>query len=110
MAQTNDVLCWYKEIAQITQSMRTLAQQNEWEQVLELAPKYHNAVQELRKLGNLSVEELSQRQGLLLNIIENDAEVRRLAEPQLDNLNNLINNLQRQRTVLKKYYEEPQQT
>lgn len=110
MLQNNNVLCWYEEIAQITQNMRVLAQQNEWEKVLELAPQYHNAVQELRKLGNLSVTELSKRQELLLSIIENDAEVRRLAEPQLDNLNNLINNLQRQRSVLKKYYENPQQT
>ncbi|HLR12087.1 MAG TPA: flagellar protein FliT [Burkholderiaceae bacterium] len=104
MQDTLPKLCPYELIAGITRLMRTLAQQDDWDAVVQLAPRYHNAVQELRGIGTLTPEELTARRGLLTEIIANDAELRRLAAPRLDELGTLITNLQRQRSVLRAYY------
>lgn len=104
MQDTLSKLCPYERIADITRLMLSLAQQDEWEAVLQLAPKYHGAVQHLRGIGTLTTEELVARRNLLTEIIANDAEVRRLAAPRLDELGALMTNLQRQRSVLRAYY------
>lgn len=105
MQDTLPKLCPYELIADVTRLMLTLAKQDEWEAVLQLAPKYHGAVQELRNIGTLTTQELLARRNLLNEIIANDAELRRLAAPRLDELGALITNLQRQRSVLRAYYE-----
>lgn len=110
MQNTLPKLCPYELIADITRLMLSLAQQDEWEAVLQLAPRYHGAVEELRDMGTLTTEELVARRNLLTEIIANDAEVRRLAAPRLDELGTLITNLQRQRSVLRAYYAPQTQT
>lgn len=97
-------LCPYELIADITRMMLKRAQRDDWDAVLQLAPKYHGAVQQLRDIGELTTQELIARRNLLNEIIANDAEVRRLAAPRLDELGALITNLQRQRSVLRAYY------
>lgn len=109
MPKTDSLISIYEDIAEITSCMREYAAKNEWESLLELAPKYHQSVQKLRSLGDLPAAELNQRRDLLLKIIEDDAQVRSLISPRLKELDSLINNLQRQQTVLSTYYE-PQQT
>lgn len=97
-------LCQYQIIADITHTMHVHARQGDWDHVLELAPKYHQAVQGLRDLAALSRTELEERRELLSKILANDAAIRRLASPELDRLGTLITNLQRQRNVLQAYY------
>lgn len=109
MSKTDSLISIYEDIAEITSCMREHAAKNEWESLLELSPKYHEKVQKLRKLGDLPAAELNERRDLLLKIIEDDAQVRSLITPRLKELESLINNLQRQQTVLSTYYE-PQQT
>src|SRR5699024_10885125 len=48
MQDTLPKLCPYELIAGITRLMRTLAQQDDWDAVVLLAPRYHNAVHELQ--------------------------------------------------------------
>lgn len=105
MPKPNSLISIYEDIAEITSCMRDFAAKNEWESLLELAPKYHDAVQKLRKLGDMPNTDLNQRRDLLLKIIEDDAQVRNLIQPRLKELDSLINNLQRQQTVLSTYYE-----
>lgn len=109
MSKSDSLINIYEDIAEITSSMLDHAAKNEWELLLEVAPKYHESVQKLRKLGDLPVSDLNERRDLLLKIIEDDAQVRSLITPRLKELDSLINNLQRQHTVLSTYYE-PQQT
>lgn len=94
----------YQVIAEITRRMLSHAQAGQWDSAIELAPQYHSAVEVLRELGTLPRHDLEARRELLTEILENDAAIRRLASPELDRLGLLINNLQRQRSVLQAYY------
>lgn len=97
-------LCVYQDIAEITLRMLSHANANQWDHVVELVPQYQSTVEKLRGTDPLSHTELEARRKLLSQILDNDAAIRRLASPELERLNELINGLQRQRTVLQAYY------
>lgn len=104
MSQNPRTLCMYHDIAEITQKMLSHAKASEWDDVAALVPQYQNAVEKLGIIGPMSPKALEERRNLLAQILENDASIRRLASPELERLNELINGLQRQRTVLQAYY------
>ncbi len=108
MPPVHSKVCPYATIADITRTMRVHAQEDDWDTVLSLAPKYHEAVEALRNLGQLTVAELEERRAYMTEILDNDAVVRRLASPRLDELGMLMTNLQRQRGILRTYYSTPQ--
>jgi len=104
MCQNRPLTRVYQDIADTTQRMLSHAMASQWDQVIALAPIYHNAVEQLRDIGTVPEHELEARRRLLTQILNNDAAIRRLASPELERLNELINGLRRQRDVLKAYY------
>ena len=104
MPQNPRTLCVYHDIAEITHRMLSHAKASRWDNVVELVPQYQRVVEKLDKIGPLSPKALEERREILTQILDNDAEIRRLASPELERLNELISGLQRQRTVLQAYY------
>ena len=104
MSQTPRTLRMYQDIVETTNRMLTHAKASQWDQVIELSPQYQRAVNRLQALGTLPQHDLDARRHLLSQILDNDAAIRRLASPELERLNDLINGLKRQRTVLQAYY------
>lgn len=104
MNDTETSLCNYQAIADVTERMLAYARAGQWEQVSALTHEYREAVRALQDAPPLSRDELASRRSLMLNILENDAGLRRLISPQLETLSEKMGNLQRQRNVLQAYY------
>jgi len=104
MRETPPIIDVYQDIAETTERMLSHAMASQWDQVIALAPQYHNAVEKLYEAGVVPPEELARRRSLITEILDNDAAIRRLASPELERLNELISGLRRQRNVLQAYY------
>ncbi|HRL20492.1 flagellar protein FliT [Alcaligenes sp. SDU_A2] len=94
----------YETIAGITRHMLELARTARWEDVLEQSEIYQQAVERLKNMEELSVSDKQARRQLLTQILENDAQIRHLAMPELSRLGALLGNMKRQQTVLQAYY------
>lgn len=93
----------YQAIADLTGRMLSEARANRWDAVIELGEQYHQAVEMLRELDELSVEDREARRELLTRILDDDANIRRLAMPELERLSGLLGNMKRQHRVLRAY-------
>lgn len=98
-----DILSRYQAIADISGRMLTEARANRWDAVFELGAQYHDAVELLRELDLRSQEDREARRNLLSQILNDDANIRRLAMPELDRLSGLLGNARRQHRVLRTY-------
>ncbi|MGE8546986.1 MAG: flagellar protein FliT [Alcaligenes sp.] len=94
----------YETIAGITRHMLELARTARWDDVLEQSEHYRQAVEQLKNMEDLSVSDKQARRQLLTQILEDDAEIRHLAMPELARLGALLGNMKRQQTVLQAYY------
>ncbi len=93
----------YQAIADLTGRMLSEARANRWDAVVALGEQYHQAVEMLRELDVLSVEDREARRELLSRILDDDANIRRLAMPELERLSGLLGNMKRQHRVLRTY-------
>ncbi|MCQ9616014.1 flagellar protein FliT [Paenalcaligenes niemegkensis] len=100
---TSTLLQHYEVIAEITRNMLELALVNEWDEVVSLSERYVHAVDQLREVDTLSATDRAARRQLLSRILENDAQIRHLAMPELGRLNQLLGNMKRQQDVLQAY-------
>lgn len=100
---TPTILRQYQTIADISSKMLDLARTDKWDQVVELGHAYHSAVETLRGLDDLGHEDRSARRSLLTRILDDDANIRRLASPELRRLEALLGNMKRQQDVLRTY-------
>jgi len=98
-----DILSHYQVIAALSSRMLTEARANRWDAVFELGEQYHQAVEALRNLDLQSLEDREARKGLLTQILDDDANIRRLAMPELERLSGLLGNVKRQHRVLRTY-------
>lgn len=98
-----DLLSHYEAIAQLSGRMLQEARANRWDAVVALGVEYHDAVETLRTLDTLSTEEREARKNLLTQILDDDANIRRLATPELERLSGMLGNVKRQHRVLRTY-------
>ncbi len=98
-----DILSHYQVIAQLSSRMLTEARASRWDAVFALGEQYHEAVEALRNLDLHSFEERAARKKLLAQILDDDANIRRLAMPELERLSELLGNVKRQHRVLRTY-------
>ena len=98
-----ELLSRYQAIADLSGRMLAEARANRWDAVFELGSQYHDAVETLRTLDVLSPEEREARKSLLTQILDDDANIRRLATPELERLSGLLGNVKRQHRVLRTY-------
>ena len=102
-SHTPSLVQQYQAIADITNRMVDEARQQQWPTVLELSKRYIDAVEQLKLMQDLSHSDRLARRNLLSRIIENDAEVRQLAMPELDRLGHLLGDMRRQKKVVTAY-------
>lgn len=98
-----ELLSHYQAIADLSGRMLQEARANRWDAVVALGVEYNDAVETLRTLDTLSGEEREARKTLLTQILDDDANIRRLASPELDRLSGLLGNMKRQHRVLRTY-------
>lgn len=103
MTSHSDILSRYRAIADISERMLTEARANRWDAVVELGAEYQDAVELLRELDVRSLEDREARKTLLSQILDDDANIRRLAMPELERLSGLLGNVRRQHRVLRTY-------
>jgi len=103
MSSHPEMLSRYQAIADLSGRMLAEARANRWDAVFELGSQYHDAVETLRTLDVLSPEEREARKSLLTQILDDDANIRRLATPELERLSGLLGNVKRQHRVLRTY-------
>ena len=103
MNTRHDILNHYQAIAEISGRMLAEARANRWDTVFTLGEQYHDAVEALRNLNLESAEDREARKELLTKILDDDANIRRLAMPELDRLSGLLGNVKRQHRVLRTY-------
>ncbi|MGB3287879.1 MAG: flagellar protein FliT [Burkholderiaceae bacterium] len=97
------ILRQYEVIAGISSRMLSEARANHWDEVISLGEQYQAAVESLRGLNQLSSEDRIARRDLLIRILDDDANIRLLAAPELSRLGMLLGNMKRQHTVLQAY-------
>lgn len=102
-SRTNTLLRQYEIIAGISNRMLTEARADNWDTVVALGEQYQDAVESLRSIAPLSDADREMRKDLLTRILEDDANIRMLAAPELGRLGMLLTNMRRQQTVLQAY-------
>lgn len=103
MSKSSSILRQYEVIAGISSRMLSEARANHWDEVIVLGEQYQAAVESLRSLNQLSDEDRLARRDLLTRILDDDANIRLLAAPELNRLGMLLGNMKRQHTVLQAY-------
>ncbi|NYT23994.1 flagellar protein FliT [Alcaligenaceae bacterium] len=98
-----DLLRRYQAIADLSGRMLAEARANRWDAVFALGEQYHDAVEALRELDISTLEDREARKDLLTQILNDDADIRRLATPELERLSGLLGNVKRQHRVLRTY-------
>src|SRR3546814_7020201 len=83
--------------------MLSEARANHWDEVVTLGEQYQAAVESLRSLNQLSNEDRAARRDLLTRILDDDANIRLLAAPELSRLGMMLGNMKRQHSVLQAY-------
>lgn len=101
------VIAVYRRIAYVSESMREAALGQNWDELIVLGKDYLAAVKELRayRLDLFSPEEKQARTQLLLEIIDNDALIRDLAQPELARVGRLISRFARGKAAIKAYQQ-----
>ncbi len=109
MTQHHSLLQHYELIADLTGQMLAEARAQHWDEVVALGERYCDAVEALRDLGDLDDAERDARRQLLEKILDDDANIRLLAAPELGRLGALLGDLRRQRVVMQAYAPDMKQ-
>ncbi len=99
----SNTLQQYEVIADITHRMLDQARSNHWGKVIELSQHYIQAVEHLKDINQMDLSERLARRQLRTRILEDDAEIRQLAMPELRRLGHLLGDIKRQQNVVQAY-------
>lgn len=97
------ILHQYEVIADLSHRMLDQARHKRWGQVIALSQEYLQAVELLKEINELNDADRHARRHLLTQILEDDAEIRLLAEPELRRLGHLLGDMKRQQSVVSAY-------
>jgi flagellar protein FliT len=93
-AMTTALLNYYQAIEKASQDMLEAARTGNWDQVLKLEGACALLISQLKQTAQneapLGKEEAQFKSRIMQRILVNDAEIRQLAEPWLDNLDDLL--------------------
>ena len=90
----NQLLGYYEALEQASTDMLSAAREANWEQVVKLEGACVLLIAQLKHAAgdaNLSGEEARLKTRMMQRILVNDAEVRTLAEPWLEDLDRMLN-------------------
>jgi len=100
------ILELYREIVSVTASMLNAARTEDWNSVLTHGQSYCEVVERLRHIGisePLDDDERRLKHDMLVQILENDANTRDLAMPELARMSDLLGRMKRQQGALRAY-------
>lgn len=80
------------------------AQAEQWQEVLGLGEQYQAKVKQLQNI-QLDNSAINEKRQLLQQILNNEAKVRELMAPKLDELSRLMGSGKNQRSAIQAYYE-----
>ena len=89
----NALLHYYQAIEQASADMLSAARSGDWDQVVKLEGACAVLISQLKHAANaqhLDSEEAQLKSRIMQRILVNDAEIRQLAEPWLDELDELL--------------------
>lgn len=92
-AMTNSLIQYYQAIEKASQDMLEAARTGNWDQVLKLEGACALLISQLKQTAAgqaLDSEEAQFKSRIMQRILVNDAEIRQLAEPWLDDLDDLL--------------------
>jgi flagellar protein FliT len=92
-AMTTALLHYYQAIEKASQDMLDAARNGNWDQVLKLEGACALLISQLKHRANerpLGEDEAQFKARIMQRILVNDAEIRQLAEPWLEDLNDLL--------------------
>ena len=87
------LLNYYEAIEQASADMLSAARAGDWDQVVKLEGACAVLISQLKHAAaaqNLGAEESQLKSRIMQRILVNDAEIRQLAEPWLENLDSLL--------------------
>ncbi len=87
------LLNYYEAIEQASQSMLEAARQGNWDEVIKLEGACALLISQLKHAANehpLGAEETQLKSKIMQRILVNDAEIRNLAEPWLEDLDGIL--------------------
>jgi flagellar protein FliT len=89
----SDLLNYYEAIEKASADMLSAARSGDWDQVVKLEGACAVLISQLRHAANtrqLGCEEAQLKSRIMQRILVNDAEIRQLAEPWLEDLDGLL--------------------
>ena len=92
-AMSTSLLQYYQAIEKASQDMLQAARQGDWDQVLKLEGACALLISQLKHNAagrTMGEDEAQFKSRIMQRILVNDAEIRQLAEPWLDDLDNLL--------------------
>ncbi len=90
----SELLNYYEAIEQASADMLSAARTGNWDEVVKLEGACVLLISQLKHaaaLEQLDAEELQRKTSIMQRILLNDAEIRHLAEPWLEDLDHLMN-------------------
>lgn len=101
-----EMLDLYQEVARLTDHMLSAAHQSDWDRLLELEAGCAHCIESLRGCpvpARLSESVREQKIALLRRILTNDREIRKLTEPWMQRIGQLLETTRRQSDVARAY-------
>lgn len=85
---STEMLSTYESLSELTGTMLTAAQHGEWDHLVELEQRCKTYVGSLMQSAPVQLNESEQRTkvAIIRTILQNDAKIRALTEPRLDEL------------------------
>lgn len=101
----NAVIENYRHLSLITSLMREAAQQQEWDQLVELEQQCSQHVESMKQLDMASLDEDTRRQkiDLITRILADDAAIREQTMPWMTKLQNMIQSTRSEQKLLQTY-------
>ena len=90
---TTDLLCYYEAIEKASADMLDAARAGNWDYVIKLEGACVLLISQLKNAAKdmlLSAEESQLKSRIMQRILVNDAEIRHLAEPWLEDLDSML--------------------
>lgn len=110
MHVSQSMLSGYQRILNLSTDMLQLAQQADWEKLIELEQQYVSTINELpidtkEQPYSLTLSEQQQIQDCLRQILHNESEISRLLKARMEELKTLIGTSSRQKSVNQAYHK-----
>ncbi|PWC14264.1 flagellar biosynthesis protein FliT [Brenneria roseae subsp. americana] len=110
MHVSQSMLSGYQRILNLSTDMLQLAQQADWEKLIELEQQYVSTINELpidtkEQPYSLTLSEQQQIQDCLQQILHNESEISRLLKARMEELKTLIGTSSRQKSVNQAYHK-----